>query len=83
MKLRVKKLHENKVLRFEAGGEVKEILINEDLLHPDKESVSLCFKSHNSSGIIDLTPREVDRLYNSIKNKKQLIKDIKIMQFEK
>ncbi len=80
MKLRVKKLHEKRILRMESYGEIKEVFINEDLLHPDKEAVSVCFRGNNSSGIVDLTPREIERLYNSIKNKKRLIKSVKIIR---
>ena len=80
MRLRVKKLHENKVLRMESVGGVKEVIINEDLLHPEKESVSVCFRGHDSSGILDLTPREIENIYNSIKTEKKLIKGVKIIR---
>ncbi|MBI2629281.1 hypothetical protein HYW74_04305 [Candidatus Pacearchaeota archaeon] len=80
MKLRVKKLHEKGILKMESYGDIKEILINEDLLHPEKEAISVCFRGANSSGILDLTPKEIEKIYNSIKSKKKLIKSVKIIE---
>ena len=83
MKIRVKKARENRILRLEAGGEVKEILINEDFLHPDKEGISLCFKGSNSSGIIEISLKELDMVHSALKAKKHIIKGVKILKFDK
>ncbi|MEM3113039.1 MAG: hypothetical protein QXI33_01295 [Candidatus Pacearchaeota archaeon] len=83
MKIRVKKSNNDGLVRLESGGEIKEILINEDFLHPKQESISLCFRGKDSSGIIDLSSEEIERLYNTINQKKHLIKGLKVMKFEK
>ena len=83
MKLRVKKANSDGIVRLESSGQIKEILINEDFLHPKQESISLCFKGQNSSGIIDLSSEEVEKLYNTLNQKKHLIKGFKVMKFDK
>jgi len=83
MKIRVKKANNDGIVRLESSGQIKEILINEDFLHPKQESISLCFKGQNSSGIIDLSSEEVEKLYNTLNQKKHLIKGFKVMKFDK
>ncbi len=83
MKLRIKKANSDGIVRLESGGQIKEILINEDFLHPKQESISLCFKGQNSSGIVDLTPEEIERIYHSLKTKRHLIKGFKVMKFDR
>lgn len=80
MKLRVKKINADGHMRMETSGEIKEVLINEDFMHPDDESISVCFKGKSSSGIIDFTPEEIEKLYNSVKGKTHLIKGFKIIK---
>lgn len=77
MQIKVKKSNKDGVVRMETSGEVKEVLINEDILNPAKESISLCFRGKNSSGIVDLTPAEVEKLYNTVKGRMHLIKGLK------
>lgn len=67
------------IVRVETSGNVLEILINEDIVHPDKESVSLCFKGKDSSGIIDLTPEEILKLYETVKSRIHLIKGLRML----
>lgn len=80
MQIRIKKKNKDGLVRLESGGDVKEIRINEDFLNPNNESISVCFRGKNSSGIIDLTPKEIEMLYNSIKEKTHLIKDFKVIK---
>lgn len=77
--MKIKLLKENKdgIMRVETSGEVKEIIINEDLLHPNAESISVCYRGKSSSGIIDFTPVEIEHLYGAVKNRMHLIKGIK------
>ena len=77
MKLRIKKEDTDGIIRIESSGVVKEVLINEDLMHPDLESISVCFRGKNSSGIIDLTPGEIALVYDTIKDRLPLIKQFK------
>lgn len=80
MELKVLKSNKDGSVRLETSGSVKEVIINEDMLHPDKESISVCFKGNNSSGIIDFTPKEFEKIYASVKNRMHLIKGIKVIK---
>lgn len=77
MKARIRKKNKDGVVRMETSGRVKEIVINEDILHPDKETVSVCFRGNNSSGIIDFTPREIEHIMKSVQGRMNLIKGFK------
>ena len=77
MKIRVKKKNQDGYIRLETSGELKDVLINEDFLNPNKESVSVCFRGKSSSGIIDLSPDEVDEIYDAVKGRVHLIKGMK------
>lgn len=80
MRARIRKINKDGIVKLETSGEIKDILINEDFLHPKEESISLCFKGQNSSGIIDLTSEEIEHLYDIIRKKKHLIKGLKIIK---
>lgn len=80
MKIKVLKSNKDGSVRLETSGNIKEVLINEEILHPNKESISICFKGNNSSGIIDLTPAEFEKLYGSVKPRLHLIKGIKVLK---
>ena len=77
MELKLRKENQDGIVRLESSGEVKEILINEDILHPNKESTSVCYRGKNSSGIIDFTPEEIEKIYDAVKNRMHLIKGFK------
>ena len=77
MQIKIRKENKDGIVRLETAGNIKEILINEDLLHPNAESISICFRGQNSSGIVDLSPEEIERLYDSVKNRIHLIKGFK------
>ena len=79
MQLKIRKVNQDGLVRLETSGEIREVLINEDFLHPDAESISLCFSGKNSSGIIDLTPAEIDKLYESVKSRMHLIKGLRTL----
>lgn len=76
MQIKIRKVNQDGLVRLETSGEIKEVVINEDFLHPDAESISLCFRGKNSSGIIDLTPAEIDKLYESVRSRMHLIKGL-------
>lgn len=80
MKIKVLKSNKDGSVRLETSGTVREVLINEDIFHPNKESISICFKGEKSSGIIDFTPTEFEKLYNSVKPRLHLIKGIKVLK---
>ncbi len=80
MKIRIKRINEDGITKVETSGEIKEVLINEEFLNPNEESVSLCFKGKNSSGIIELKTEEFENIYNSIKKRLHLIKGFKVIR---
>lgn len=82
MELKLKKLINNKVIRVEAKGELKEIFIQEDFIKPDSNKFSMCFRGQDQSGIIELNSEEINSLYEEIKRNKELIKGGKIFFFE-
>ena len=79
MQIKLRKQNQDGIVRLETSGEVKEILINEDILHPDQESISICYRGKNSSGIIDLTTEEFEKLYDAVKSRIHLIKGLKML----
>lgn len=64
-------------VRSENFVDIKEVMINEDFLHPENESIAIGFKNKDSSGIIEFTVREFEKLANSVKRKMHLIKGFK------
>ncbi len=83
MKVKAKKQNEDGIVRLESGGEIKEIIINEDFLHPKDASIALCFRGKNSSGIVELTPEEIKFISKKIAPKMHLLGDVKVMKFRK
>ena len=77
MQIRIKKTNQDGIVRLETQGDIKEILINEEILHDENESISVCFRGKNSSGIIDLSPDEIEKLFKAVQNKVHLIKSFK------
>jgi len=79
MQIRVKKKNPDGLVRLQTAGEVKDILINEDLLKPERESVSVCLRGKSSSGIVDFSPKEIEHIYNISRKRTGLIKGVKIL----
>ncbi|MFH2021636.1 MAG: hypothetical protein ABIJ34_09600 [archaeon] len=80
MKIKVKKQNPDGVVRLESGGEIKEVLVNEDFLNPKQESISICWRGKTSSGIIDMTPSELEKLYNTVQKRTHLVKGFKVFR---
>lgn len=83
MNIRMKKLYHGRVIRMGGSGDVRDIVINENLLNPKESSVSLFFRGERSSGILELTPREVEILNKEVASKMHLFKDITVLKFKK
>jgi hypothetical protein len=83
MNVKLKKLHNGRIIRVAGSGEIKEIIINENLLTPNNASISLFFRGMNSSGIIELNKKEVEILNKELASKIHLFKDISVLKFKK
>lgn len=77
MNIKIRSLDKNSNFRLENRTSIQEIIINEDLFHPESESIAIGFKNENSSGLIEITPSEFEKLYDQVKNKLHLIKGFK------
>jgi len=83
MKVKTKKLEKRRVTKLETSGELKEILIKEDFEKPENAIIALCFRGGESSGIIELNPKEVEIINKELSEKKHLLGNIKILKFRK
>ena len=80
MRVKIRYVNDGGFVRLENFASLKEIMINEDFLHPENESIALCFRNKDSSGIIELTVDEFDKLSQDVRKKKHLIKSVKIFR---
>jgi hypothetical protein len=83
MNIKIKYPHNKGETRIENNVTIKEVLIKEDLLNPDKEKISIGFINEISSGLIEFSPEEFHKLMRSGKNKVNLVKGFKILKDEK
>ena len=83
MKIKAKKQNPDGMVRLETSGQIKEVLINEDLLKPKEASVSICFRGKSSSGIVEISAKEFESLYKQIEPKLGMLKGVKVMKFGK
>ena len=83
MKIRTKKSNLDGIVKLETSGQIKEILINEDFLNAKDASIAICFKGKNSSGVLELTPKEIEVINKEIAPKLHLIKGVKVLKFNK
>ena len=77
MRIKIRYANSSGFTRLENFAPIKEVMINEDFLHPDHESIVLGFRNKDRSGIIGFTVREFDKIAHDISRKKRLIKEIK------
>jgi len=83
MEIKTKKQNSDGIVRLETSGEVKEIIFKEDFLKLKESSVQICFRGKSSSGIIKLSPKELEKIYKDTIPKLNLLKGVKVMKFEK
>ncbi len=72
MQLKLRKQNPDGIVRVESSGKVKEVLYN------DHDTISICFRGKNSSGIVDLTRNEVNQIIDLIKGRMDIEKNIKV-----
>ncbi len=83
MNIKTKKQNSDGIVRLETSGEVKEIIFKEDFLKPKEASIHICFRGKNSSGIVELNQKELEKIYKDTISKLNLLKDSKIIKFKK
>lgn len=83
MKVKTKKKHMSGVVKVEGSGEIKEVLINADILNPEKRVISICFKGRESSGIVELTENEAEDLGKTLSAQARILKTAKVMKTTK
>lgn len=83
MKIKTKKKNSDGNVRLETSGELKEIIINEDFLNQNDASIAICFRGKDSSGIIELTPKEVEIINLELSRRAHLLRNVKVLKFEK
>ncbi len=80
MRIKIRYVNDGGFVRLENFASLKEIMINEDFLHPENESIALCFRNKDSSGIIELTIGEFDKISQDVSKKQHRIKSVKIFR---
>lgn len=65
MKIRIKSNSSFRTKRIEGRAIIDNVIINEDLLNPDKESASIFFRGKDCSGILNLSTSELKKLSGS------------------
>ncbi|MCX6709340.1 MAG: hypothetical protein NTV63_00070 [Candidatus Woesearchaeota archaeon] len=78
MQIKIKSLSKKGFYRLENNTEIKEVMINEDMLNPKKESIAIGFANDSSSGIIEFSVPEFEKLEKAVKDKIHLIKSLKM-----
>lgn len=68
MRIRLKlKEDDGDVKRINSSNAVDNVILEEDLMNPEKESVAIFFRGRNSSGIINFRKEEIEGLMSSMK----------------
>ena len=80
MNLKTKKKNADGLVRLETSGQIKEILIKEDILKPKEAKIIVCFRGKDSSGILELAPNEIETLYKELKSKSSVLGKIEIIR---
>jgi hypothetical protein len=84
MRVKTKKKDSEGVTKLDCSGELKEVIIKEDIFYPNNNLIELCFKKENNSGIVELSVEEIEKINEEIKkNKSKNSKNIKVMKFKK
>ena len=83
MIVKIKKRHKKGVVKLLGGGEIKEVLVNADLIEPKKKKISICFRGNRDSGIVELSNEEAKDLSETLKRELGIIKEIKVIRGKK
>lgn len=78
MKIKMRTTHSGGFTRTENDVSIKEVMVNEDFLHPEAESIALGFKNKDGSGIIEFSTREFENIMEAVRKKTHLIKGFRL-----
>jgi hypothetical protein len=80
MNVKIRKTNKDGMVRLETTGDIKEVMINENFMQPNDESVAIGFRGKDSSGLIEFKVKEIEHLYNTIQARTHLIKGLKVVR---
>ncbi len=83
MNIKTKKKNFDGFVKLETSGEIKEFFISEDFLNPKDAKVSVCFRGKDSSGIINFSVNEIEKMYKEVWPKINEFRNVKVMKFKK
>lgn len=84
MIVKTKKKNPQGVQKLETYGGLKEVIIKEDIFEPGNNLIEVCFKGEISSGIVELSVDEIDKINLELeKSRKRISKSVKVMKFKK
>ena len=62
MNIKIKTWGKESSIRFENKNVIKEIDIQEDFMSPKSECIQICFSNKESSGILEISRHEFDKI---------------------
>ena len=80
MEIKLKYLNEKGAVKIENNVDIKEVLVREHLLDKEKKKISIGFTNDYSSGLLEFSPEEFDKLMKSARDKVHLIKGMKVIK---
>lgn len=66
------------VARLETRGEIKEVLLNENMVMPNAGGVQICFRGVDGAGIVELTEEEARDLFKTLGAKMGLSGNVRL-----
>ncbi len=80
MHLKIKYPNNKGEIRIENEVEIREVMVREHILDPQKKRISIGFTNDYSSGLVEFSLAEFDKLMRSAKDKVHLIKGMKVIR---
>jgi len=77
MNIKIRTTEKTMTAKSELHTKVHEIMIHEDFLNPKNETIAIGFANGSTSGLVEFTVAEFEKLYTEVKDKMHLIKSLK------
>ncbi|MEK6875532.1 MAG: hypothetical protein AABX30_02520 [Nanoarchaeota archaeon] len=68
MEIKLKRIHEGRMLRLKGDGKIKDVFEKADIINPKNSKIDLCFRGENSSGIVEVSIKEAEELTKTLSN---------------